>query len=304
MCGGTSGREETGNVIELGKRQELTIVKKVSFGVYLAETGSEDSGGNHGKDERGEKVLLPGKEVPEDAEIGETLEVFIYRDSEDRLIATTRQTELSVGETAVLKVKEVGRIGAFLGWALEKDLLLPFREQTGTLRPGDECLVALYVDKSGRLCTTMKVYPYLRTNSPYKKDDRVEGIVYEVIDKFGTFVAVDDQYCAMIPKKEPTGNVRAGERISARVTAVLEDGKLSLSMRDKAYIQMEKDARLLMEMLEAEGGRLPFNDKADPELIRSRTGMSKNEFKRAVGGLYKQRLIVIEPDGIKKVQDR
>ncbi|MCM1136463.1 MAG: S1-like domain-containing RNA-binding protein [Clostridium sp.] len=286
--------------MKLGERQELTIVKKVSFGVYLAEAGAAEMKG-HEREDRREKVLLPGKEAPEGAELGDRLEVFIYRDSEDRMIATTRETELTVGGIAALKVKDVGRIGAFLGWALEKDLLLPFKEQTGSLRPGDECLVALYVDKSGRLCTTMKVYPYLRTDSPYQKDDRVEGIVYEVIDKFGTFVAVDDCYCAMIPKKEPTGGLKAGDRISARVTEVLEDGKLSLSLRDKAYIQMAKDADKLMEMLEAAGGKLPFNDKADPELIRNKTGMSKNEFKRAVGGLYKQRLIVIEPDGIKKV---
>ena len=177
-------------MIELGKRQELWIVKKVDFGVYLSSEKEEDK----------EKVLLPGKEVPEKAEIGDKVNVFIYRDSKDRMIATVRQTEFSVGETAVLTVKEVGRIGAFLGWALEKDLLLPFKEQTKALKAGEECLVALYVDKSGRLCTTMKVYPYLRTDSPYHKDDRVEGRVYETSERFGTFVAVDEKYSARIPK--------------------------------------------------------------------------------------------------------
>lgn len=280
-------------MIELGKRQELTVVKKVEFGVYLSSEG----GGEATK----EKVLLPGKEVPEDVEIGDTLTVFIYRDSKDRMIATTRDAKIMVGETAALEVKETGKIGAFLGWGLEKDLLLPFKEQTRQVHPGEECLVALYVDKSGRLCTTMKVYHYLRSDSPYQKDDRVEGRIYEISERFGTFVAVDDKYSARIPKSEPTGGVQVGDKVLARVSEVLEDGKLTLSLREKAYIQMSRDADRLMEMLEREGGKLPFSDKADPELIRSRVGMSKNEFKRAVGSLYKQRLIAIEPNEIRKL---
>ena len=280
-------------MIQLGVRQELTIVKKVDFGVYLADT---KEGG-----EPQERVLLPKKEVPAQAKTGDSLNVFIYKDSMDRIIATTRQPEFSVGETAVLKVKEVGKIGAFLEWKLEKDLLLPFKEQTIKVQEGQDCLVALYIDKSGRLCTTRKVYPYLRTDSPYKKDDKVEGRVYEVIPNFGMFVAVDNCYCGMIPKREPTGNVKVGDKITARVAGVLEDGKLTLSLREKAYIQIGRDAEQIMKMLKDKGGKLPFNDKADPEIIRSATGMSKNEFKRAVGNLYKQRLIVIEPDGIKLV---
>lgn len=290
-------RKEVGrDVIQIGKRQELAIVKKVEFGVYLADTSKEE----HPE----EKVLLPGKEVSQDAKIGDMIDVFIYRDSKDRLIATTRQTEVSVGETAVLKVKEVGKIGAFLGWALEKDLLLPFREQTKRVEPGEECLAALYVDKSGRLCTTMKVYPYLRLDSPYQKDDKVEGRVYEISERFGVFVAVDDCYSGLIPQREPARELCVGDKINARVVEVLEDGKLTLSLREKAYIQMGRDAGKIMEMLERGGGRLPFNDKASAELIREATGMSKNEFKRAVGSLYKQRLISIEQDGISKVQGR
>lgn len=280
-------------MIELGKRQNLSIVKKVEFGVYLADKAEEG--------ENLEKVLLPKKEVSEEAQIGDELSVFIYRDSEDRLIATTRETSFEVGQTAILKVKEVGKIGAFLEWELEKDLLLPFKEQTAAVEPDREYLVALYVDKSGRLCTTMKVYHYLRTDSPYHKDDMVDGIVYEISERFGVFVAVDGCFSGLIPAREPVKNVEVGERIRARVATVLDDGKLTLSLREKAYIQMGKDAAKIMAMLEETGGKLPFTDKADPELIREKTGMSKNEFKRAVGNLYKQRLIVIESDGIKKV---
>ena len=279
-------------MIRLGERQDLSIAKIVSFGVYLEDIRQPEEERQH--------VLLPAKEVSEDAQVGDSLNVFIYRDSKDRMIATTRQTEFSVGETAVLEVSQVGKIGVFLKWSLEKDLLLPFKEQTASVKPGDSCLVALYIDKSGRLCTTMKVYPYLRLDSPYGKDDRVEGIVYEVSQRFGTFVAVDDRYSALIPAAEPA-EYRPGDRVSARVVKVLEDGKLTLSLKDKAYLQIEKDAVRVMEMIEQAGGRLPFSDKAAAEVIREKTGMSRNEFKRAVGSLYKQRLIVIEPDGIRKV---
>ena len=280
-------------MIELGKRQNLAIVKKVEFGVYLADEAD--------KGKEVEKVLLPKKEVPEQAQIGDVLSVFIYRDSEDRLIATRRETSIEVGQVAILKVKEVGRIGAFMEWELEKDLLLPFKEQTTAVEAGKEYLVALYVDKSGRLCTTMKAYHYLRTDSPYKKDDMVEGIVYEISEKFGVFIAVDGCFSALIPAREPVKEAEVGDRVRARVSTILEDGKLTLSLREKAYIQMGKDAEKIMTMLKDQGGRLPFTDKASPELIREKTGMSKNEFKRAVGNLYKQRLIVIESDGIKKV---
>ncbi len=272
-------------MLEIGKRQLLTIVKKVDFGVYLAKEQEADPE---------EKVLLPRKEVPENAQPGDEIEVFLYRDSKDRMIATVRQPKLSLGEVAVLRVKENGKIGAFLDWGLEKDLLLPFREQVRKVRPGEECLVALYLDKSKRLCATMKVYHYLRTDSPYEKDQKVTGTLYEISDNFGAFVAVDNCYSALIPKKEPLGNARVGDTVEVRVTEVLKDGKLSLSLREKAYIQMNEDAQKLLKLLEEQGGELPVGDKSSPEKIKELTGMSKNEFKRAAGNLYKQRLIQVE----------
>lgn len=272
-------------MLQIGKRQLLTIVKKVEFGVYLAKEQEADPE---------EKVLLPRKEVPENAQPGDEIEVFLYRDSKDRMIATVRQPKLSLGEVAVLCVKENGKIGAFLDWGLEKDLLLPFREQVRKVRPGEECLVALYLDKSKRLCATMKVYHYLRTDSPYEKDQKVTGTLYEISDNFGAFVAVDNCYSALIPKKEPLGNVRVGDTVEARVTEVLKDGKLSLSLREKAYIQMNEDAQKLLKLLEEQGGELPVGDKSSPEKIKELTGMSKNEFKRAAGNLYKQRLVQVE----------
>ena len=275
-------------MLRLGEKQQLEIVKKVDFGVYLAEEGM-------GQEER---VLLPAKQVPEGSRVGDILEVFLYRDSQDRLIATTRQPALVLGQTAELTVVQTGRIGAFLDWGLEKDLLLPFKEQKKKVNTGDKVLVSLYIDKSKRLCATMNVYPNLRTDSPYQKDDRVRGRVYEISGNFGAFVAVDNQYSGLIPKKELYGRVELGEDVEARVVKVHEDGKMELSMREKAYIQMEKDAQELLSLLEQKGGRLPFNDKSSPEVIRRNTGMSKNEFKRAVGNLLKAGKIEIAENAI------
>lgn len=268
----------------LGKKVRLMIVKEVEFGVYLGNSQ--------------EKVLLPKKQVPRGLEAGDPVEVFLYKDSADRLIATTNEPKITLGELAVLKIADVGKIGAFLDWGLEKDLLLPFREQTAKVKKGDEVLVALYVDKSERLCATMKVYDKLRQDSPYGKDDQVEGIVYDTSDNFGVFVAVDDCYSALIPKREAFGNLRVGERVRGRVIRVREDGKLDLAVREKAFLQMDADAQMIMERLNDCKGKLPFTDKADPERIKEEFGLSKNAFKRAVGRLLKEGKIEIREKSI------
>lgn len=278
-------------MIELGKRQTLEVVKKVEFGVYLAEeAGSMD------------KVLLPKKQVPEGAENGTEIEVFIYRDSKDRLIATTAQPKLTLGELAVLEVKEVGKIGAFLDCGLEKDLFLPFKQQTRRVRTGDQVLVAMYADKSNRLCATMNVYEYLKKESPYAKEDVVKGVIYEISKNFGAFVAVDNLYSALIPAKEFHGEYEIGDEVEARVTGVKPDGKLDLSIRRKAHLQMDEDAEYVMQVIDEFDGVLPFNDKVSPEVIQREFHMSKNAFKRAVGRLYKEGKIEITENRILKVK--
>ncbi len=269
---------------KLGRNVTLEIVKTTDFGVYL---GTKE-----------DKVLLPARQVPEGAGIGDAVDVFLYRDSKDRIIATTHEPKIRMGEVKALKVKDTGAIGAFLDWGLEKDLFLPFKQQTARVKPGDECLVGLYTDKSGRLCATMKVYDRLEKNSPYKKDDRVQGIIYEKSLNFGLFVAVDDRYCALIPRREASGRYKVGDRIEARVTDVKPDGKLDLSVREKAFIQMDADAQAVMDKLLENGGELPFTDKADPELIRAQFGFGKNAFKRAVGRLLKEGKIEIREKSI------
>ena len=268
--------------MQLGKMQRLMIVKRVEFGVYLAE--SEEAGMT-------ERVLLPKRQVPEGAQKGDEVEVFLYRDSKDRMIATTAQPKVELGKTAVLTVSEVGKIGAFLDWGLEKDLFLPFREQTRKVRPGEEVLIALYIDKSQRLCATMKVYHYLKSNSPYVVGDEVKGRIYEVSDNFGVFVAVDDQYTGLIPKQEAQGKYNPGDVLNLRVTMVKEDGKLNLSANKKAYLQIEEDAENVLGVIEEFAGVLPFDDKVSPEVIRREFGLSKAAFKRAVGHLLREKKI-------------
>ena len=277
-------------MLKLGEKQVLQIIKQVDFGVYLADKEEADTN---------ERVLLPLKQVPKGAKEGDRIEVFLYKDSKDRLIATTNTPFMVKGEVKLLEVAQVGKMGAFLNWGLEKDLFLPFREQIRPVKPGDQCLVALYIDKSERLCATTKVYHHLRKDSPYKKDDKVEGFVYEISDNFGAFVAVDNMYSALIPKRELRDDIKEGQRIIARVVSVKEDGKLDLSMKEKIQEQIKIDAVKVLEVIESFDGALPFNDKASPEVIRREMKMSKNEFKRAAGHLLKQGKIEITEKSIR-----
>ena len=214
------------------------------------------------------------------------MEVFVYKDSSDRLISTTARPKLQVGECAILEVKDVGKIGAFLDMGLEKDLLLPFKEQSHPVRRGEKCLVCLYVDKSSRLAATMKVYSHT---------------IYEINEQIGAFVAVDNRYYGLIPKIEMYGRFREGDQIKARVMRVREDGKLDLCVRERAYVQMGADAEQVLKVIDEFDGVLPFNDKARPETILREFNMSKNAFKRAVGRLLKEGKIEITEKTIRRI---
>lgn len=276
-------------MIKLGEKQTLAVVKKVEFGFYLAESA-----------ESANKVLLPRKEAPKETQVGDRLEVFIYKDSKDRVIATTETPKLMMGQFAVLKVVSVQKIGAFLDWGLLKDLFLPYKEQTAKLYEEDEVLVRLYIDKSSRLCASMKgIYEMLLTDSAYQAGDTVQGRVYEFSNNFGAFVAVDDKYSALVPAHEDHSFLRIGDLVEARVVEVKPDGKLTLTLREKAYLQMDKDAARVLEVLEEYAGVLPFNDKASPEIIMREMKMSKSAFKRAVGHLYKEQKIEITEKSIR-----
>lgn len=276
-------------MIKLGEKQLLTVVKIVDFGVYLAETQEDEH-----------KVLLPKKQVPNDLNLHDNIEVFVYKDSKDRIISTCDTPKITMDQPAVLKVISLEKIGAFLDWGLEKDLFLPYKEQLKKVKLDDEILVRLYIDKSERLCASMRdVYSLLSMESPYQLGDIVKGRIYDFSDNFGTFVAVDDKYSARIPVYEDRSRMNIGDVIEARVTGVKMDGKLDLTMREKSHLQIEKDAERIVEIINEFAGVLPFTDKAPAEVILRETKMSKNAFKRGVGKLYKERKIEITENSIR-----
>lgn len=277
-------------MIKLGEVQKLIIQRFTSVGAFLNEENSKD-----------EDILLPKSQIPEDADVGDEIEVMVYRDSKDRVIATTNRSKLTVGQMGSLMVVSQSKIGSFLDWGLEKDLFLPFSETIGSIEKGKKYLVAVYLDKSNRLAATMKIRDYLTTDSPYKAEDKVHGTIYSIHRDIGAFVAVDNKYDALIPKRELVGAHEVGETVEVRVLKVHEDGKLELSLREKGYMQMDKDADIILSKLKERGGKLDLNDNSSPEKIRQELGMSKSGFKRAIGKLYKDGVIAITDKGIRFV---
>ncbi|SHJ76327.1 CvfB family protein [Paramaledivibacter caminithermalis] len=278
-------------MLELGKFQKLEVVRLTQIGAYL------NSKSNRGD----EDILLPRKQVPDNIEVGDEIEVFVYRDSKDRMIATTRKPKITIGELAALEVVEITKIGAFLDWGLEKDLFLPFKEQTCKVHKGRKYLVGMYVDKSNRLCATMNINKQLSNNSPFKENDKVYGTIYGISRDIGAFVAVDNKYKGLIPKHELYGDYKCGDRVEVRITKVKEDGKLNLSLRKKAYKQMDEDVKIILDKLDLEGGTLLVNDSSPPDKIKDELNMSKRAFKRAVGRLLKERKIKLTEKGIERL---
>lgn len=278
-------------MIKIGEIQMLEVLRSTSVGVFLNTV-----------DKTSEDVLLPKKQVPEGIEIGDQIEVFIYRDSEDRIIATTRMPKLTLGKIALLRAVDVNGIGAFMDWGLEKDLFLPHKEQTIKVIKEKQYLVSLYLDKSNRLCATMDIYKLLQNGSVYKVGDKVTGILYSIKKDFGAFVAVDNKYHGLISNKEFYGNYECGDEVTARVIKIREDGKLDLSIRQPAYIQIDADAQTILQKLEYNNGTLDLNDSSSPEQIKNQLNMSKNEFKKALGRLLKDKKIEFTTTGIKKIQ--
>ncbi|MBR3645944.1 MAG: S1 RNA-binding domain-containing protein [Lachnospiraceae bacterium] len=273
-------------MIKIGEYQELEIARKADFGVYVSDGDAQ--------------VLLPAKQVPQEAEIGDRINVFIYRDSSDRLIATVNKPFITLGQIGTLTVSQVTGVGAFMEWGLEKDLFLPYKEQTVKVRAGEEYPVALYLDKSNRLCATMKIYKYLSDEAPYVEEDVVTGTVYNINPEYGVFVAVDNKYHGLIQQKEIMKDYKIGEKVTGRVVKVRKDGKLDIAVRQKAYLQIEQNANIILSRMEELGGALPYTDKsASPERIRQDFAMSKNDFKKAIGRLVKEKRVIIGDSSIK-----
>lgn len=277
-------------MIEIGKIQTLKIANFTSFGAYLdAGTGV-----------RHDNILLPIKQLPEDAKEGDELEVFIYRDSEERLIATRKKPLAQLGELAYLKVTAKTQIGAFLDIGLERGLFLPFHEQKFPIQMGKGYLVKVYLDKSQRLSATTEIYEYLKADTPYQKNDKVTGTVYSINPEIGAFVAVDNKYMGLIPVNEYFSELHEGDQIEARVIRVREDGKLDLSPRELSYMQMDKDTLKILQGIKDHEGFLALNDKSSPVEIESRLHMSKAAFKRALGKLLKENKVTQTDGGLRE----
>lgn len=275
---------------QIGKKQKMTITYFKDFGAFL----------DGGTEEKDDNILLPKSQLTDDLKEGDEVEVFIYKDSKDRLIATREISYIQVEEIAQLQVKEITRIGAFLDMGLKKDLFLPYKEQKYSFEAGDKLMVAMYVDKTNRLSSTMYLENYLRSDSEYKVDDMVKGIVYSVSPTLGALVAVDNKYRALIQDIQFAGKIKVGDKVEARVVRLTEDGNLDLSFRKVAYKQMNDDAAYILELMEnVYNGNLPLNDKSKPDEIKARLKMSKNAFKRAVGRLLKEGKIEILDESIR-----
>jgi predicted RNA-binding protein (virulence factor B family) len=277
-------------MIQLGKVQKLKVVKKSQIGIYL---NSQD-------DETDTEILLPNHESPENIQVGNLIEAFVYQDSEGKMISTTKIPKLTVGEIAALKAVKITRPGAFMDWGLDTHLFLPFEEQRGKIEKDGIYLVGLHIDKKNGLSATMNVYSMLNSESPYKKNDRAKGTIYSINEKIGAFVAVDNKYHGLILNKELFCNCAEGDTVDVRIKRVREDGKLELSLRSEAYNEIEHDVRKIMDRLEQGNGILLLNDKSAPECIKSELGISKAAFKRAVGRLLKEGAIEITTQGIKR----
>ena len=270
-------------MIKIGKRQKMIVDRFTSVGAYLTEIEKD------GEEIEDISILLPNNELEErELKEGDEVEVLIYMDSEDRPVATFRKTEALVGTLAKLEVTDVNpKLGAFMDWGLKKELLLPRGQQEIPVEVGKKYLVGIYEDSKGRLSATMKIYKFLLPSTSIKKNDIVSGTVYRIEPNIGVFVAVEDRYFGLIPKIEYFKDYKVGDEIEARVIRVREDGKIDLTPRERAYIQIDEDAELILGKMRLLGDSFGFTDKSSPEEIIDYFNMSKKAFKRAMGNLLK-----------------
>lgn len=270
-------------MIKIGKRQKMIVDRFTSVGAYLTEVEKD------GEEIEDISILLPNNELEErELKEGDEVEVLIYMDSEDRPVATFRKTEALVGTLAKLEVTDVNpKLGAFMDWGLKKELLLPRGQQEIQVEVGKKYLVGIYEDSKGRLSATMKIYKFLLPSTSIKKNDIVSGTVYRIEPNIGVFVAVEDRYFGLIPKIEYFKDYKVGDEIEARVIRVREDGKIDLTPRERAYIQIDEDAELILGKMRLLGDSFGFTDKSSPEEIIDYFNMSKKAFKRAMGNLLK-----------------
>ncbi len=272
--------------IELGKYNQLEVVKEVDFGVYL-------DGGEEGE------ILLPTRYVPEDCKIGDILNVFLYLDMDERLIATTLTPYVQVGQFACLEVSWVNEYGAFLNWGLMKDLFVPFREQKMKMQVGRKYVVHAHLDEeSYRIVASAKVERYLSKDKPeYAAGDEVNILIWQKTD-LGFKAIIDNKYSGLLYENEIFTSLEIGMEMKAFVKQVREDGKVDLILQKPGFEKIDDFAKTLLDYIREQGGRISLNDKSPAEDIYDTFGVSKKTFKKGVGDLYKKRLISLHEDGI------
>lgn len=276
--------------IELGKFNQLEVVKEVDFGVYL-------DGGEEGE------ILLPTRYVPEDCKIGDILNVFLYLDMDERLIATTLTPFVQVGQFACLEVSWVNQYGAFLNWGLMKDLFVPFREQKMKMQVGRKYVVHAHLDEeSYRIVASAKVERYLSKDKPeYTAGEEVNILIWQKTD-LGFKAIIDNKYSGLLYENEIFSSIETGMEMKAFVKQVREDGKVDLILQKPGFEKVDDFAKTLLDYIKEQGGRIHLNDKSPAEDIYDTFGVSKKTFKKGVGDLYKKRLIALHEDGIALVE--
>lgn len=276
--------------IELGKFNQLEVVKEVDFGVYL-------DGGEEGE------ILLPTRYVPEDCKIGDILNVFLYLDMDERLIATTLTPFVQVGQFACLEVSWVNQYGAFLNWGLMKDLFVPFREQKMKMQVGRKYVVHAHLDEeSYRIVASAKVERYLSKDKPeYTAGEEVNILIWQKTD-LGFKAIIDNKYSGLLYENEIFSLIETGMEMKAFVKQVREDGKVDLILQKPGFEKVDDFAKTLLDYIKEQGGRIHLNDKSPAEDIYDTFGVSKKTFKKGVGDLYKKRLITLHEDGIALVE--
>jgi predicted RNA-binding protein (virulence factor B family) len=275
---------------QIGKRNLLTVVRSATPGLYL-------DGGTHGE------ILLPGRYIPAGITVGGKVDAFVYRDSEDRLVATTEQPLAMVGELAYLRVVAVNpRVGVFLEWGLEKDLLLPIRETDGPLNPGDRVVVMVVLDdRTDRLIASARFNRRLDQKPPHYHEGEAVRLLVASKSPLGFNLVVNNAHRGLIYHTEITVPLKVGDVVQGYVRAIRPDGKLDLALGLAGHRRIGPMSEQVLAVLAAKGGRLPYHDNSLPEEIRDVFGMSKKAFKQAIGALFKERRIIIEPDGIRLV---
>jgi predicted RNA-binding protein (virulence factor B family) len=275
-------------VIHIGQYNKLAILKFSDYGAFL------DAGENS-------EILLPNRDVPEQCDVGDVLDVFVCYDSEDRLVATTQKPLAQVGQFAHLMVKSVESVGAFLDWGLPKDLFLPFSEQSRDLRMGHFVVVYVYIDKSDRISSSMRLDRHIdKEKGDYQEGDEVSLMIGHKTD-LGFKAIVNGRHWGVIYANEIFERLEIGQKLKGYIKKVREDGKIDLSLQKLGHKAAEDIGERILAALNENEGFLPLNDKAAAEIIYDTFGVSKKKYKMALGGLYKKRLITVDEDGIRLV---